>query len=91
MDFYFGRRERSLVEQLGFVNFDHEGWTRVDRGGGPHAQFANMSFQASTKPMIAAGVITQEQVDSVVRQCRDPSFYWPGHTVFGAWGQKPAG
>ena len=89
-DFYLGRRERSLVEQLGFVNVDHEGFTRVTRGGGPHAQFAVMTIQAAVRPLIAAGAITQEQFDSVERLYRDPSFYWPEYTLFGAWGQKPA-
>jgi len=90
-DAYFGRRERSLVEQLGFVNVDHEGRSHVNRGGGPHALLALMTFQAVAKPLIAAGVLTQKQMDSVERLCRDPSFYWPGNTVFSAWGQKPSG
>jgi len=90
-DAYFGRRERSLMEQLRFINVDYEGWSHVNRGGGPHALLALMTFQSVAKPLIAAGVITQEQMDSVERLCRDPSFYWPGNTMFSAWGQKISG
>lgn len=43
------------------------------------------------RPLIAAGVVTQEQVDNAERLYQDPSFYWPGYTLFGAWGQKPLG
>ena len=31
IDPYFGRRVRSLVEQLEFIDVDQEGWTRVNR------------------------------------------------------------
>jgi len=89
MDAYFGRRERGLIEQLGFVNVDHEGWTRMNRGGGSHAQFAVMTLQAGTRALIAEGVVTQQQVDSVEDLYKDPSFYWPEYTLFSAWGQKP--
>ena len=89
-DPYFGRRERKLVEQLGFVNVDHEGWTRMNRGGDSHAQYHVLVTQAVARPLITVRAITQEQVDSVVRLYRDPSFYFPEYTLFGAWGQKPS-
>jgi SAM-dependent methyltransferase len=86
---FFGRRELSMVEQLGFVNIDNEGWTCINRGAGPQAQFATMTTLTAAKPLVAAGIFTQEQVNKVVALFQDPSFYWPEYTAFSAWGQKP--
>jgi len=60
----FGRRVRSLVEQLGLIDVVHEGWTRINRGGEPQAQFAVMTLQAAAKPIIAAGLLTHEQCET---------------------------
>jgi len=89
VDPYFGRRVRGLVEQLGFVDLGQEGWTRMNRGGEPMARFGAATLQAAAKPMIAAGLITQEQHDSVQRLLLDPAFYYPGLTMFAAWGRRP--
>jgi len=90
LDAYFGRRVRGLVEQLGFVDVGQEGWTRIFRGGEPMTRFAAANLQAAAKPMIAAGLLTQEQYDSVQRLLLDSAFYYPGLTVFAAWGRRPA-
>ena len=90
LDSYFGRRVPGLVEQLGFVDVGQEGWTRIFRGGEPMVRFAAANLQAAAKPMIAAGLLTQEQHDSVQRLFLDPAFYYPGLTVFAAWGRRPA-
>lgn len=89
-DLYFGRRVRSLVEQLEFIDVVHEGWTRVGRGGEPMMRFPAMTLQAGAKPMIAAGLLTQEQHDGVQRLLLDPTFHPLGPTSFAAWGRRPA-
>lgn len=89
VDPYFGRRVRSLVEELGFSNVEQDGWTRVNRGGEPAARLNAMTMRAGAKPMIAAGLLTQEQHDSVQLQLLDPAFYYPGPTMFAAWGRRP--
>jgi SAM-dependent methyltransferase len=90
VDPYFGRRVRSLVEQLEFIDVGQEGWTRVNRGGDPFSRLHSMTLQATAKPMIAAGLVTQEQHDSIQRLLSDPDFYFPGGTLFAAWGRRPA-
>jgi len=90
VDPYFGRRVRGLVEQLEFIDVGQEGWTRMFRGGEPFARFSAMTLQATAKPMIAAGLLTQEQVDSVQRLLMDPAFNYLGLTGFAAWGRRPA-
>jgi ubiquinone/menaquinone biosynthesis C-methylase UbiE len=86
---YFGRRVRGLVEQLGFTDVDHEGWTRVNRGGEPHTRFSAMSLQTAAKPMISAGLLSQEQHDRVQSMYNDPTFYPLSSTLFAAWGRRP--
>ncbi|MFH0748729.1 MAG: hypothetical protein V1915_02260 [Candidatus Bathyarchaeota archaeon] len=88
-DMYFGRRVRGLIEQLGFIDVLHEGWTCMCRGGDPMARFDAASCQMAAKPLIAAGVLTQEQLDSVQSLFFDPTFNYPGLTMFSALGWKP--
>ena len=90
VDAYFGRRVRSLIEQLGFVDVTQEGLTYMCRGGEPLAQFDAATMQMGAKPMIAAGVLTQEQHDTVQRLFRDPTFSYLGATMFSACSRKPA-
>jgi hypothetical protein len=40
--------------------------------------------------MIAAGLLTQEQEDSILRLYMDPAFNYPDLTIFAAWGRKSA-
>lgn len=89
LDPYFGRRVRGLVEELGFIDVDQEGWTRVNRGGELAARLSAMTVHAGAKPMIAAGLLTQEQHDSVQRLFLDPTFQFLGPTMFAAWGRRP--
>jgi len=88
-DPYFGRRVRSLVEQLEFTDVGQEGWTRANRGGDLMSRLHGMTLQASAKPMIDAGLITQQQHESGQRLLSDPNFYYPGATLFAAWGRRP--
>jgi len=90
VDPYFGRQVRCLIEQLGFIDFGHDGWTRVARGGEPNQRFGAMTLQAASKPMIAAGLLSQEQHDSVQRLYLDPTFYPLTATMFAAWAKRPA-
>jgi SAM-dependent methyltransferase len=89
VDPYFGRQVRGLVEQLGFIDVIHDGWTCMCRGGEPMALFDAATFQMAAKPMIGTGLITQEQHESMQALLRDPKFNYPGFTLFSAWGRKP--
>ena len=89
VDPYFGRRVRSLIEQLGFIDVAQEGWTCMCRGGEPMARFDAATMQMATRPMISAGLLTQEQHDSIQRLLLDQTFNFLGLTMFSAWGRKP--
>lgn len=89
VDPYFGRRVRGLMEQLGFIAVIQQGWTCMCRGGEPMALFDAATLRMAAKPMIGAGLLTQEQHDSVQRLLLDQTFNYPGPTMFSARGRKP--
>jgi len=89
VDPYFGRQVRGLIEQLGFIDVIQDGWTCMCRGGEPMALFDAATFQMAAKPMIGAGLVTQEQHENMQRLLRDQTFNYPGFTLFSAWGRKP--
>jgi len=89
LDPLIGRQVRGFVEQLGFIDVSHEGWTHITRGGDPMAQFDVANMQMAAKPAIEAGRLAQEQLDSILHLLQDPTFYYLGLTMFSAWGRKP--
>ncbi len=88
-DPYFGRRLRSLIEGLGFTGVMQEGWSRMVRGGEPMARFDEAAMQMGARPMMAAGLLIQEQFEGMQKFFHDPGFEYPGLTMFSAWGRKP--
>ena len=89
LDPIFGRRVRDLVEGVGFIDVGHEGVVGIHRGGEPRARFQKMTTEVSARPMVAAGVITEEQYAHVQRSFEDPTFYFVGPIMFAAWGRRP--
>ena len=89
-DPFFGRRVHGLMEQIGFVDVCHDGWARTYRGGEPATCIWSATFQAAARPMIAAGLLSQEQHDNVVLRFMEPAFNLIGPIMFGAWGRRPA-
>jgi SAM-dependent methyltransferase len=90
-DCFFGRRVRSLLEQIGFTNVSHEGWTRITRGGDPMALTVVASWEAGVKPLIGEEVLTPEEYETIMHLLKNPAFYYPEYTLFSAWGRKPEG
>jgi hypothetical protein len=78
-----------LMEGLGFTDMGQEGWTCMTRGDDPMGRFMAASWVVAMKPMIAAGVLTEEQYENGLRLHKDPAFDHPEHTIFSAWGRKP--
>lgn len=88
-DGYFGRRVRGLVEGLGFVDVDQEGWTRITRGGEPLTRERAAAWQTAMNFRMSAGDITQEEAEGILRLFSDPTFSYLEYTIFSAWGRKP--
>ena len=89
MDPYFGRRLLPLAEQLGLIDINHDGFTRIAHGGDAPARVNARNLQIMSKKLIDSGAVTQEQFDIAIRLLNDPAFVYLGYTGFGAWGRKP--
>lgn len=88
MNMYFGRRLRPLLDQLGFTAIGNEGYTGISRGGDPITPFQLMNLQLAGPPLIAAGVLTEEDVELLRGLFTDPSFYYVESVFFGVWGRR---
>ncbi|HVW36384.1 MAG TPA: methyltransferase domain-containing protein [Pirellulales bacterium] len=88
IDSYFGRRVRSLVEQFGFADVEHEGRVPVSRGGERGARFFQLSSELVGPKLIAAGVLDRDQFADHHAAYDDPTFTFVGMTNFAAWGRK---
>jgi SAM-dependent methyltransferase len=89
MDLDLGRRLPDLFEQLGVLDIGSEGVTLAGRGGDPQARFHQMTDELVRERFVAAGVLTEEDFDELGRAYDDPSFWFGGLTLFGAWGRRP--
>jgi SAM-dependent methyltransferase len=72
-DGFFGRRVRALIERLGFVDVDQDGWTRISRGGDDIARERAAAWQTAMNLRMSAGDITQEEAMRVIRLFSDPT------------------
>lgn len=88
MNMSFGRRLRGLLDQLGFIDMSNEGSTGISRGGDPLTRFQLMNLQLAGPPLIAAGILTEEDVELLRRLFADPSFYYVESVFFGVWGRR---
>ncbi len=62
------------------------------RGGEPMeagTRLASTSFRALSKSAVKAGIITQEQHDTVQRMLHDPNFSSLAAILFAALGRRP--
>ena len=89
-DPYFGRRVRSLLELLDFVDIRQEGSTSVNRGGEAGAKWHRMNMQMLRERLVAAKVLTEKDCQEMERLFSDSAFYFVEVTLFGAWGRRAA-
>jgi hypothetical protein len=66
----------------------NEGSTAISRGGDPLTRFQLKNLQLAGPPLIAAGVLTEEDVELLRKLFADPSFYYVGSALFGVWGRR---
>jgi SAM-dependent methyltransferase len=88
LDLDFGRRLPTLFEGLGVRDVGYEGVTLPGRGGDPLARFLQMTDKLLWNRIVAAGALTGADFDELSRAYDDPSFWFVGFTLFGAWGRR---
>ena len=74
----FARRVRGLVEELGLVDVAQDGWTCMVRGGEPMARFDAAAIRMGAAPMIGAGLLSQDEFESVQRLSDGPGVHVSG-------------
>lgn len=89
-DPYFGRRVRSLLELLDFVDIRQEGTTSVNRGEEAGAKWHRMNMQMLRERLVVAKILTEKDCREMERLFSDPAFYFVEVMLFGAWGRRAA-
>src|SRR5262249_37656864 len=89
MDLDFGSRLPPLLAGLGIRETRHDGVTLIGRGGDPLARVWQMTDELLRGRIVAAGALTEADFDERDRAYDDPSFWFTGFTLFGAYGRRP--
>ncbi len=63
-DYYIGRLVRRLVEDLGFTDVQHEGWTILLRKGDSYADWWTTMWAIAGRALLEGGIILQEYYDT---------------------------
>jgi SAM-dependent methyltransferase len=85
----FGRCLPTLLDGLGFEELGYDGVTLHGRGGDHCGRFAQMSAELLRARMVHSGTLTATDFHELHQAFADPSFWFIGFTVFGAWGRQP--
>ncbi len=88
-DTAFGRRLPGLLYGLGLVDIECETRTRATRGGSPEAGLWTFGFDRTSDGLLAAGLVTAEELAMAQAVCDDPAFLTMGPTLVSAWGRVP--
>lgn len=85
----FGRRLAVLFGQHGLVDIGCEGRSRMLRGGTPEMELFTLTIERTRPAMVAAGLISDDDVASALARCADPSFAVMSPALVSAWGRVP--
>lgn len=83
---------RSLYRRFvahGLVDVGLEGHFAVWSGGSPGARLGRANFEQVRAEAVAAGLVTEEQVDHALAILADPGFSFGSPVMMSAWGCKP--
>ena len=75
--------------EAGLVDVDHELVGRIVRGGEPWAQVLEAVMRFGGPKSIEDGVMTQADLDLLLRVLNDPTFTFLGYLNVAAWGGRP--
>jgi SAM-dependent methyltransferase len=91
MNLYLGRHLRGFLAQRGFLELGAEGATGLVSGGSLEAEFQRVTLRLAVPYLLAAGLWTESERDTVERLLQDPTFAYVGGTLFQAWGRRARG
>ncbi|MFY9528645.1 MAG: hypothetical protein WBC04_04225 [Candidatus Acidiferrales bacterium] len=86
-DLRFGRKLAHRLCATGLDDVDSEGRIFMWRGKSPGATLLRANFAQLHDPMIAAGLISEEEYAADTARLEDPSFMMPSILLWAAWGR----
>jgi hypothetical protein len=87
---YFGRRLPSMLRRLGLTEVDAVGRSFTYRGASnPLEPVFRQTFARLLPGVLAAGLLTQADVDSYLARLADPGYDFMTSTLVSAWGHTP--
>lgn len=85
----FGRRLAVLFENHGLIDVGCESRGRMLRGGKPEMELFTLTIERVRPAMVAAGLISDDEVAAALALCADPSFAVMSPALVSAWGRVP--
>ncbi len=85
----FGRRLAGLFRDQGLVDVGCEARSRMLKGGTPEMEFFTLTIERVRTAMVAAGLISDDEVAAALALCADSSFAVMSPALVSAWGRVP--
>jgi SAM-dependent methyltransferase len=89
-DPFYGRRVVGDVEDAGLTEVGCEGRAHMWRGGRPGGTIWRLTLTQLREPMIASGLVSSADLDTLVALCDDPRLSILSQITMAAWGRRPA-
>jgi ubiquinone/menaquinone biosynthesis C-methylase UbiE len=87
----FARTAHERLQSHGLVDIGVEGYLTIWTGNAPGRRVDRANFEQVREGVVAAGLITEQEVDAVLRLLEDPKFVVSAPLMLTAWGRKPSG
>lgn len=87
-DCYYGRQLAHDLETHGLKDVATEGRSFVSTGGSPGARAWQVTLEQLYHDIIATGIISPNDLDTVIEQLGDPNLAFLSQTTVAAWGRR---
>ena len=84
-----GRLLPHELQANGLVNIGVEACMSIWSGNSAGTSLLKQSCQALREPMLASGLISQEEFETDLRRVDEPDYLMPSPMMWTAWGQRP--
>jgi hypothetical protein len=88
-DTAFGQALPKIFSDQGLVDIGCEARSRLMRGGSAEAQMGIRSLDRLREPLVAAGLVTEEEMAAARAVQEEPPFMTMAPTLVSAWGRVP--
>ena len=84
-----GRTLMTRLERAGLEEIGNDGRAYLHHGGSPGTAFERFSLRAQGPRLVAAGTLTEAEVDEAIRELANPERCICTPVMFAAWGRRP--